>query len=165
MLPPTRRDLGELGAPASRGIYFALMEPPTAPSSAKATVRPPVRLAGRSWARYALWVQAFNVPPLPLREDEHGVVRVAGTRVTLESVVTLFDRGATAEEIAQSFPSLSLGDVYAVLSYIVARRDDVEIYLARRHREDDAAQEDAERRSPWAEFRARLVARRSASVG
>jgi hypothetical protein len=41
-------------------------------------------------------------------------------------VVTLFDRGATAEEIAQSFPSLSLGEVYAVLSYVVARRAEVE---------------------------------------
>jgi uncharacterized protein (DUF433 family) len=110
-------------------------------------------------------VQAFNLPPLPLREDEHGVVRVAGSRVTLESVVTLFDRGATAEEIAQSFPSLSLGDVYAVLTYVVARRADIETYLARRHREDDAAREEAERRSPWADFRARLVARRMASAG
>ena len=71
----------------------------------------------------------------------------------------------TAEEIAQSFPSLSLGDVYAVLSYVVARRADVETNHARRDSEDDAAREDAERRSPWAEFRARLVARRSANVG
>jgi uncharacterized protein (DUF433 family) len=110
-------------------------------------------------------VQAFDLPPVPLREDEHGVVRVADTRVTLESVVTLFDRGATAEEIAQSFPSLSLGDVYAVLSYVVARRADVETYLARRHREDDAAREDTERRSPSADLRARLLARRTASGG
>lgn len=110
-------------------------------------------------------MQAFELPPLPLREDEHGIIRVSGSRVTLDSVVTLFDRGATAEEIAQCFPSLSLGDLYAVLSYVVVRRADVETYLTRRHREDDEAREDADRRSPPTGLRARLLARRNAGEG
>jgi uncharacterized protein (DUF433 family) len=104
-------------------------------------------------------VQAFDLPPIPLREDEHGVIRIAGSRVTLDSVVALFDRGATAEEIVQSFPTLSLGDAYAVLSYVVARRGDVDVYLARRAQEEDAAREEAEQRWPSADLRARLVAR------
>jgi uncharacterized protein (DUF433 family) len=109
--------------------------------------------------RYPFLVQAFSLPPVPLREDEHGVVRVVGSRVTLDSLVTLFDRGATAEELAQSFPSVALGDVYAVLSYVVVRRGDVDVYMARRRREDDEARADAEPRSPSADLRARLIAR------
>jgi uncharacterized protein (DUF433 family) len=95
-----------------------------------------------------------------LAEDEHGVIRVVGSRVTLDSVVALFDQGATAEEIAQSFPSLQLGDVYAVLHAVMARRDDVDRYLERRNAEENAARDEAERRWPSSGLRARLMARR-----
>ena len=37
---------------------------------------------------------------LPLIEHTDGVIRVGGTRVTLETVVEAFNEGATAEEIA-----------------------------------------------------------------
>lgn len=40
-------------------------------------------------------------------KDADGVVRVAGTRVTLDTVVAAFEEGATAEEIAQQYPSLA----------------------------------------------------------
>jgi uncharacterized protein (DUF433 family) len=104
-------------------------------------------------------VHAFDLPPLPLRQDEHGVIRITGTRVTLDSVVALFDRGATAEEIVQSFPTLALGDVYSVLSYVVMRRPEVDAYLRRRAGEEDAARGEAETRAPSGELRARLLAR------
>ena len=38
--------------------------------------------------------------PVPLSLDGDGVARIGGTRVTLETVVDAFNRGATAEEIA-----------------------------------------------------------------
>ena len=47
--------------------------------------------------------------------DSRGVYRVGGTRVTLDLVVRAFNRGATAEDIVQRFPSLELSDVYLVL--------------------------------------------------
>lgn len=109
-------------------------------------------------------VQAFDLPPVPLHEDDHGIIRVAGSRVTLDSVVALFDRGATPEEIVQSFPTLHLGDVYAVLSYVVARRGDVDTYLARRGQEEEAAREESERRSPSSDLRTRLLARQRGSA-
>ncbi len=115
--------------------------------------------------RYPVGVQAFNLPPVPLREDEHGVVRFAGSRVTLDSLVALFDRGATAEEIVQSLPTLALGDVYAVLSYVLVHRPDVDAYLARRDHEEHAAREEAEVRSPSKDLRARLQARRQGGGG
>ena len=121
-------------------------------------------LAVHAQLRYADCVQAFDLPPVPLRTDEHGVIRIAGSRVTLDSVVAVFDRGATAEEIAQSFPTLSLTDVYAVLSYVVLRRGDVDEYLSRRAKEEDAVREQAEQRSSSAALRARLLARRRGSA-
>ena len=118
----------------------------------------------RSWPRdtagdILLTVQAFDLPPVPLREDDHGVIRVAGSRVTLDSVVVLFDRGATPEEIVQSFPTLHLGDVYTILRYVVVRRSDVDTYLARRAVEEDAAREEAQLRSCSLDLRVRLLAR------
>ncbi len=122
-------------------------------------------MAQRRPGEYDLSVHAFSLPPAPLRQDPHGIVRVASTRVTLDSVVALFDRGATAEEIAQSFPSLGLGEVYATLTYVVGRRGEVDAYLARRGPEEAEAERTSERRSPAADLRARLVARRSGAPG
>lgn len=48
----------------------------------------------------------------PLLTDTDGAVRVGGSRVTLDTVVSAFDRGHTAEEIQQQYPTLSLADVY-----------------------------------------------------
>ena len=92
------------------------------------------------------------------------MIRIAGSRVTLDSVVAVFDRGATAEEIVQSFPTLALGDVYAVLSYVIMRRGDVDVYLARRGQEEEAAREDAEKRWSSADLRQRLLARQRGSA-
>jgi hypothetical protein len=50
---------------------------------------------------------------VPVQAAEEGVVRVGGTRVTLDVVVAAFEEGATAEEIAQQYPSLRLADIYA----------------------------------------------------
>jgi len=45
--------------------------------------------------------------------DTHGVVRVAKTRVTLDTVVTAFLEGCTPEEIAEQYPSLQLSEIYS----------------------------------------------------
>jgi uncharacterized protein (DUF433 family) len=60
--------------------------------------------------------------PVPLAVDVEGVARVGGTRVTLDTLVAAFEQGATAEEIAQQYPSLGLADVYAVIGYYLRRR-------------------------------------------
>ncbi len=69
---------------------------------------------------------------VPLKVDSHGVVRVAGTRVTLDSVVAAFKEGVTAEEITYRYPVLQLADVYSILSYYLRRQQEVETYLAQR---------------------------------
>ena len=101
--------------------------------------------------------------PPRLREDEHGVIRVGHTRVSLESVVASFDRGASAEEIVESFPSLDLATVYGTLAYVLTERSAVDEYLSRRKEELEELRAEAERRFPAAELRARLLSRRRRS--
>jgi uncharacterized protein (DUF433 family) len=97
--------------------------------------------------------------PIPLTTDAHGVIRVAGTRVTLETVVDVFETGATPEEIAQDFPVLGLDDVYAVITYYLRHRKDVETYLRGRRALAEKIRWDIESRSPQAGLRERLLAR------
>src|SRR5947199_9585182 len=74
---------------------------------------------------------------VPLREEPSGVLRVGKSRVLLELVLRAFKAGATPEAIVQSYDTLSLADVYAVISrYLVAPRP-FEEYL--RIRDDVAA--------------------------
>ena len=74
----------------------------------------------------------IKVEPMPLEVNADGVVRVGGTRVTLDTVVAAFNQGATAEEILFQYPSLQLADVYAVISYYLRHQQDVEAYLHQR---------------------------------
>jgi uncharacterized protein (DUF433 family) len=58
-----------------------------------------------------------------------GVWRIAGTRVSLDSVIYSFLDGATAEEICQDFSSLSLAQVYGTIAYYLKHRENVDAYL------------------------------------
>src|SRR3989338_11023474 len=76
---------------------------------------------------------------VPLEAGSDGVVRIAGTRVTLETVIAAFSDGATAEEIAQQYPSLNLADIYAVIGYYLRHSEDVTAYLQQRKVQADAS--------------------------
>lgn len=97
---------------------------------------------------------------IPLATDPHGVVRVGGTRVTLDSVVGAFRAGATAEEIAQQFPALALADIYQVIAYFLHRTAGVESYLAVREKAAKTLRGEIESRFDPRGIRARLLARR-----
>jgi uncharacterized protein (DUF433 family) len=97
---------------------------------------------------------------VPIHTDAHGVVRVAGTRVTLETIVEAFETGATAEEIAQQYPTVPLVDVYSVITYYLRHTTEVEAYLREREAIAGRVREEAERRFPSAGIRERLLARR-----
>lgn len=55
---------------------------------------------------------------------------VADTRVSLDSVVYAFREGQTAESIAQSYPMISLEQVYGAIAYYLAHRPQIDAYLA-----------------------------------
>jgi uncharacterized protein (DUF433 family) len=100
-------------------------------------------------------------PPLSAGSD--GVVRVSATRVSLETIVSAFDAGATAEEIVQQYPSLELAQVYAVISYILDNRRDVNAYVASRRDRARALQAQIESYLPPYGIRERLLARRDSA--
>jgi uncharacterized protein (DUF433 family) len=58
-----------------------------------------------------------------------GSWRIAGTRISLDSVVYSFCEGATPEEICQDFPALSLAQVYGVIGYYLQHREKADAYL------------------------------------
>jgi len=98
---------------------------------------------------------------MPLVTDADGVIRVGETRVTLDSVVAAFRRGATAEEIVEQYPSLNLADVYHVLGYYLRHRARVEAYLAKRASLAQEVREANEALFDPSGVRDRLLARRS----
>ena len=63
-------------------------------------------------------------------EQRDGGYWVAGTRVSLDSVVVAFTEGQTAETIAQAFPVLSLEQTYGSIAFYLANRSAVDAYLA-----------------------------------
>ena len=63
-------------------------------------------------------------------EQRDGGYWVAGTRVSLDSVVYAFMEGQTAESIAQAFPVLSLEQTYGSIAFYLANQSAVDTYLA-----------------------------------
>ncbi len=66
---------------------------------------------------------------VPLREEPPGVLRVGKSRVLLELVLDAFKAGATPESIVQSYDTLNLADVYAVITRYLAAPEPFEEYL------------------------------------
>lgn len=102
----------------------------------------------------------FAADVVPLETDADGVVRVGKTRVTLDTVVAAFNEGATAEEIVQQYPSLSLADVYQVIGYYLRRTAEVEAYLRQRRAEAESVRRQNESRLDPQGVRDRLLSRR-----
>jgi uncharacterized protein (DUF433 family) len=97
---------------------------------------------------------------VPLSKDEAGVMRIAGTRVSLDSVIYAFDEGATPEEIVQQYPTLNLADIYSVLSYYLQNRAEVENYLEQRNARRHELKKEIEARFPPDGLRERLLSRK-----
>lgn len=71
----------------------------------------------------------YEYRPDILTLTPEGSVRIAGTRVTIESIVQNFRDGATPEEICQDFPAIALAQVYDVLAFYLTHQPEVEAYL------------------------------------
>lgn len=106
-----------------------------------------------------------DTTPLPefLVRLPEGVIRVAGTRVSLDSVVWAFQDGATPEEICLDFPSLDLARVYSVLAYYLAHRHIIDAYLLEHDQSAQAMRHDLQTRHNafLTELRQRIAARRA----
>ena len=59
-----------------------------------------------------------------------GRTRIDGTRITVHRIATLYKQGQSPEETVQTYPQLSLAQVYSALAFYHANRAEVESELA-----------------------------------
>ncbi len=62
-------------------------------------------------------------------EKQKDSYRIAGSRVSLDSIIFAFQRGASPESIQRSFPTLSLEEVYGAIAFYLANQQDIDDYL------------------------------------
>jgi uncharacterized protein (DUF433 family) len=103
----------------------------------------------------------LQADPVPLQMDEHGTIRVANSRLTLDVLIEEYEAGASPEAIVQGFDTLQLADVYAVLAYYLRHRDEVATYLCRREEEaEEIRQKLHSEGMTWPGARETLLSRR-----
>jgi uncharacterized protein (DUF433 family) len=64
-------------------------------------------------------------------EQRDGNYYVAGTRISLDSIVHAFRRGESPETICQNFELFRLEEVYGAIAYYLANQADIDVYLIR----------------------------------
>jgi uncharacterized protein (DUF433 family) len=74
-------------------------------------------------------------PVSPYIDQEDGALRIAGTRVGLSSIVAHFQEGRTPEQIAHSFPTVALPQVYGGIAYYLENKALIDDYLGEVERE------------------------------
>ena len=62
-------------------------------------------------------------------EKRDGGYWVAGTRVSLDSIVYDFLDGMSPDTIAENFPVLTLEEIYGAITFYLANREEVDAYL------------------------------------
>ncbi len=95
-------------------------------------------------------------------EQRNGGYYVAGTRVSLDSVVYAFRRGESPEVIAGEFQSLTLGQVERAIAFYLANQSDIDVYLVRQEKEYKRMYEEARAKDPA--FYAKIDAAREAAL-
>jgi uncharacterized protein (DUF433 family) len=58
-------------------------------------------------------------------------IRIRGHRIGIDNVLEYYLQGSTPEQILEHFPSLTLEQVYATLTYYLHNKDEVEQYMER----------------------------------
>ena len=80
--------------------------------------------------------------------QQEGAFRVGGTRVSLDSIVYAFLEGQAPETIVQWFPVLSLEQVYGAITYYLAHRAEIDVYLREGELEAERLREKTRRADP-----------------
>jgi uncharacterized protein (DUF433 family) len=84
----------------------------------------------------------------PYIEQRDNGYWIAGTRISIDSVVYSFLNGESPESIAQNFPLLSLEQVYGAIAFYLANRAIVDAYLKAGEAEFEQLRETCREKSP-----------------
>jgi uncharacterized protein (DUF433 family) len=101
---------------------------------------------------------------VPLRLDEDGTIRIRGSRVSFESVIQQFKLGATAEQIQEDFPSLTLREIYGAIYYYLDNTEAAEEYMRQQESAADETRRFIDEHLHSNTLRERLRARRQQIV-
>jgi uncharacterized protein (DUF433 family) len=93
--------------------------------------------------------------------DADDVVRVGKTHITLDTIIIAFTDGATAEGIAQQYPSLQLAAIYFMIGYYLRHRAEVDAYLRQRTQQAKHVRQLNDARFDPSGIRNRFLARRA----
>ena len=75
-----------------------------------------------------------------------GTPHIAGTGVTVRTIVRWYKLGMSPEEIANEYTHLTLGQVYAALTYYHANREDMEAEMTAEEAEGDRLEQEHRRK-------------------
>ena len=92
--------------------------------------------------------------PLEYRD---GSIRVIGSRITLDTLVGVFKRGNTVEELTEAFPSLSLEQIRAVIDWYFTYQSEADEYLEEGEAEAEKLRQRVESQPGYAERREKLL--------
>jgi uncharacterized protein (DUF433 family) len=71
-----------------------------------------------------------------------GRLRIEGTRITVGQVVSWYKQGYSPEEIEDTYPNLSLAQVYTALAYYHANKEVIEAEMAAEKEEADRLEQE-----------------------
>ena len=63
-------------------------------------------------------------------EQRDGGYWMRGTRISLDSIIYAFKRGAAPESIQRAFPLLTLEEIYGTITFYLAHVQEIDTYLA-----------------------------------
>jgi uncharacterized protein (DUF433 family) len=70
-----------------------------------------------------------------LSQEEEDALRIRGTRVGIEPIVASFQEGESPEQIAQSFPTATLAQIYGAIAYYLENKQLIDDWMAETQRE------------------------------
>jgi uncharacterized protein (DUF433 family) len=100
--------------------------------------------------------------PLPMVADEHGVIRVSGTRVTLDTLLDHYNQGYAVDDLHTAFPSIPVADIHTVIGHYLRHKGEVDAYLGAKRREAEDTRRKSEAVPGNALLRQRLHATKRA---
>jgi uncharacterized protein (DUF433 family) len=63
-------------------------------------------------------------------EQRDGGYWITGRRISLDSIVYAFKRGAAPESIQRAFPLVTLEEIYGAITFYLAHAQEIDTYLA-----------------------------------
>ncbi len=58
-------------------------------------------------------------------------IRIKGHRIGIDNVIDYYLQGLNPEQIQDHFPSLSLGQIYATITYYLYNKEEIDTYCSR----------------------------------